>query len=76
IVFAKSCTLKKHFEGRSTHGNFELKTVELPPLSSREVMLEALFLTVDPYTRVTAKRLKMGSRMMESKWANSLLGPT
>lgn len=27
-------------------------------------MLEALFLTVDPYMRVTAKRLREGKRMM------------
>ncbi|GAB5580012.1 prostaglandin reductase 1 [Prionailurus iriomotensis] len=54
MAYAKSWTLKKHFEGSPTHGNFELKTVELPPLNNGEstdgrVLLEALFLTVDPY---------------------------
>ncbi|XP_042819620.1 prostaglandin reductase 1 isoform X1 [Panthera tigris] len=64
MVYAKSWTLKKHFEGSPTHGNFELKTVELPPLNNGEVLLEALFLTVDPYMRVAAKRLKEGDTMM------------
>lgn len=64
MVHAKSWTLKKHFEGNPTNSNFELKTVELPPLKNGEVLLEALFLTVDPYMRVTAKSLKEGDKMM------------
>ncbi|CAD7687450.1 unnamed protein product [Nyctereutes procyonoides] len=64
MVHAKSWTLKKHFEGSPTHSNFELKTVELPSLKNGEVLLEALFLTVDPYMRVAAKRLKEGDMMM------------
>ncbi|XP_007934908.1 prostaglandin reductase 1 [Orycteropus afer afer] len=64
MVLAKSWTLKKHFEGNPTNSNFELKTAELPPLKNGEVLLEALFLTVDPYMRVAAKRLKEGDTMM------------
>ncbi|XP_037008656.2 prostaglandin reductase 1 [Artibeus jamaicensis] len=64
MVRAKSWTLKKHFEGYPTNGNFEMKTVELPPLKNGEILLEALFLTVDPYMRVAAKRLKEGDTMM------------
>lgn len=64
MVQAKSWTLKKHFEGFPTDGNFELKTTELPPLNNGEVLLEALFLSVDPYMRVAAKKLKEGDRMM------------
>ncbi|KAM5332160.1 prostaglandin reductase 1 [Glossophaga mutica] len=64
MVRAKSWTLKKHFEGYPTNSNFEMKTVELPPLKNGEVLLEALFLTVDPYMRVAAKRLKEGDTMM------------
>lgn len=64
MVHAKSWTLKKHFEGNPTNSNFELKTVELPPLKDGEVLLEALFLTVDPYMRVVAKSLKEGDKMM------------
>ncbi|XP_062938410.1 prostaglandin reductase 1 [Cynocephalus volans] len=64
MVRAKSWTLKKLFVGNPTSSNFELKTTELPPLKNGEVLLEALFLTVDPYMRVAAKRLKEGDRMM------------
>lgn len=64
MVRAKSWTLKKHFEGSPTSSNFELKTVELPPLKNGEVLLEALFLTVDPYMRVASKHLKEGDTMM------------
>uniref|UniRef100_A0A671FUT4 Prostaglandin reductase 1 n=1 Tax=Rhinolophus ferrumequinum TaxID=59479 RepID=A0A671FUT4_RHIFE len=56
MVHAKIWTLKKHFEGNPTNSNFELKTVELPPLKNGEVLLEALFLTVDPYMRVVESK--------------------
>ncbi|XP_066112625.1 prostaglandin reductase 1 [Saccopteryx bilineata] len=64
MVHAKNWTLKKHFEGQPKSGDFEMKTVELPPLKNGEVLLEALFLTVDPYMRLAAKRLKEGDTMM------------
>ncbi|ERE84700.1 prostaglandin reductase 1-like protein [Cricetulus griseus] len=64
MVQAKSWTLKKHFEGFPTDSNFELKTTELPPLNNGEVLLEALFISVDPYMRIASKRLKEGDRMM------------
>ncbi|XP_021056421.1 prostaglandin reductase 1 [Mus pahari] len=64
MVQAKSWTLKKHFEGFPTDSNFELKTAELPPLNNGEVLLEALFLSVDPYMRIAANKLKEGDRMM------------
>ncbi|XP_075416428.1 prostaglandin reductase 1 isoform X1 [Tenrec ecaudatus] len=64
MVRAKTWILKKHFEGYPTNSNFELKTTELPPLKNGEVLLEALFFTVDPYMRVAAKRLKEGDKMM------------
>lgn len=34
MVRAKSWTLKKHFVGYPSPSNFELKTVELPPLKN------------------------------------------
>uniref|UniRef100_A0A2I3GD62 Prostaglandin reductase 1 n=1 Tax=Nomascus leucogenys TaxID=61853 RepID=A0A2I3GD62_NOMLE len=64
MIHAKRWTLKKHFVGNPTSSDFELKTAELPPLKNREVLLEALFLTGDPYMRVAAKRLKEGDTMM------------
>uniref|UniRef100_A0AC11EV32 Prostaglandin reductase 1 n=1 Tax=Ovis aries TaxID=9940 RepID=A0AC11EV32_SHEEP len=64
MVHAKSWTLKKHFVGYPTNSDFELKTVELPPLKDGEVLLEALYFTVDPYMRIMAKSLKEGDMMM------------
>lgn len=64
MVHARSWTLKKHFQGSPVQSDFELKTAELPPLKDGEVLLEALFLSVDPYMRVVAKRLKEGKIMM------------
>uniref|UniRef100_A0A2K6DT41 15-oxoprostaglandin 13-reductase n=2 Tax=Macaca nemestrina TaxID=9545 RepID=A0A2K6DT41_MACNE len=64
MVRTKIWTLKKHFVGHPTNSDFELKTAELPPLKNGEVLLEALFLTVDPYMRFLAKTLKEGDRMM------------
>ncbi|XP_007178365.1 prostaglandin reductase 1 [Balaenoptera acutorostrata] len=56
MVHAKSWTLKKHFVGHPTNSDFELETVELPPLKNGEVLLEALFFTVDPYMRVVESK--------------------
>uniref|UniRef100_A0A2K6FZM3 Prostaglandin reductase 1 n=1 Tax=Propithecus coquereli TaxID=379532 RepID=A0A2K6FZM3_PROCO len=75
MVLAKRWTLKKHFVGNPTKSDFELKTAELPPLKDGEVLLEALFLTVDPYMRLASKSLNEGdtmvgqqvARVMESK---------
>uniref|UniRef100_A0A8D2DCN0 Prostaglandin reductase 1 n=1 Tax=Sciurus vulgaris TaxID=55149 RepID=A0A8D2DCN0_SCIVU len=64
MVLAKSWTLKQHFKGHPTNSDFELKTAELPPLKNGEVLLEALFLSVDPYMRVVSKKLKEGDVMM------------
>ncbi|XP_075865041.1 prostaglandin reductase 1 isoform X3 [Microcebus murinus] len=64
MVLAKRWTLKKHFSGNPTKSDFELKTAELPPLKDGEVLLEALFLTVDPYMRIASKRLNEGDTMM------------
>ncbi|KAM5185461.1 prostaglandin reductase 1 [Callospermophilus lateralis] len=64
MVLAKRWTLKKHFSGRPTNSDFELKTAELPPLKNGEVLLEALFLSVDPYMRIASRKLKEGDIMM------------
>ncbi|XP_015347690.1 prostaglandin reductase 1 [Marmota marmota marmota] len=64
MVLAKRWTLKKHFSGSPTNSDFELKTAELPPLKNGEVLLEALFLSVDPYMRIASRKLKEGDIMM------------
>ncbi|XP_038625893.1 prostaglandin reductase 1 [Tachyglossus aculeatus] len=64
MVRAKCWTLKKHFEGSPTKNNFELKEVELPAIQDGEVLLEALYLSVDPYMRIVKTRLQEGDTMM------------
>uniref|UniRef100_A0A8D0KMZ5 Prostaglandin reductase 1 n=1 Tax=Salvator merianae TaxID=96440 RepID=A0A8D0KMZ5_SALMN len=65
MVCAKSWTLKKHFEGFPKQSDFELKEVELPPLKDGEVLLEAVFLSIDPYMRpYSAKVMKEGDVMI------------
>ncbi|XP_023380941.1 prostaglandin reductase 1 isoform X1 [Pteropus medius] len=63
MVQAKRWTLKKQFEGNPKDSNFELKTAELPPLKTGEVLLEALFLTVDPYMRIS-QTMKEGDTLL------------
>ncbi|XP_053755438.1 prostaglandin reductase 1-like [Panthera pardus] len=67
MVYAKSRTLKRHFEGSPPRGNLEWKTVELPPFNNGEVLLQALLLAGDPYLGVAAKRLKEGDAMMRQQ---------
>ncbi|XP_004647323.1 prostaglandin reductase 1 [Octodon degus] len=64
MVNAKSWILKKHFQGSPTQSDFELKTTELPPLKNGEILLQALFLSVDPYMRMASKKIKAGDMMM------------
>ncbi|XP_043832579.1 prostaglandin reductase 1 [Dromiciops gliroides] len=70
MVRAKCWTLKKHFKGPPTKSDFEIKEVELPALKNGEVLLEALFLSVDPYMRVSVRKyLKEGDTIMGSQVA-------
>jgi hypothetical protein len=43
--------LKSRPSGMPTHDNFELKTIELPPLADGQVRVRNLWLSVDPYMR-------------------------
>ncbi|XP_076148828.1 prostaglandin reductase 1-like [Alosa pseudoharengus] len=47
----KTWILHQHFEGFPKLGDFELRLEELPELQDGVVLLEALFLSVDPYMR-------------------------
>ncbi|KAM3590440.1 uncharacterized protein V6R79_009593 [Siganus canaliculatus] len=51
MVQSKSWTLAKHFDGFPKQSDFKLKVEELPEPKSGEVMVEAIFLSVDPYMR-------------------------
>ncbi|CAB1351527.1 unnamed protein product, partial [Coregonus sp. 'balchen'] len=52
MVQAKTWVLTRHFEGFPKDSNFELKLEQLPEPKDGEVLLEAMFLSVDPYMRV------------------------
>nr|XP_015200909.1 PREDICTED: prostaglandin reductase 1 [Lepisosteus oculatus] len=72
MVRAKTWTLRKHFEGFPQDSDFELKEQELPEPKDGEVLLEAVFLSVDPYMRPYSKvRMKEGDVMIGSQVANS-----
>ncbi|XP_022540601.2 prostaglandin reductase 1 isoform X2 [Astyanax mexicanus] len=65
MVLAKLWTLQQHFEGLPKESNFELKQEELPDPKDGEVLLEAVFLSVDPYMRPYSRmHLKEGDTMM------------
>ncbi|XP_033029369.1 prostaglandin reductase 1 [Lacerta agilis] len=73
MVRAKIWILKKHFEGFPKHSDFELKEVELPPLKDGEVLLETVFLSIDPYMRPYSRiHLKEGDTMLGSQVAKVL----
>ncbi|KAJ7335389.1 hypothetical protein JRQ81_013330 [Phrynocephalus forsythii] len=68
MVRAKTWTLKKHFEGFPKLSDFELKEVELPPLKNGEVLLEAVFFSIDPYLRPYSKtQMKEGDKVIGSQ---------
>ncbi|KAI7814639.1 putative prostaglandin reductase 1-like, partial [Triplophysa rosa] len=69
-VQAKTWVLKWHFEGFPKDGDFELKVVELPELRNGEVLLEAVFLSVDPYMRPFSRvRMQDGDVMIGTQVA-------
>jgi NADPH-dependent curcumin reductase CurA len=50
-TMARAWHLKSRPQGTPTHDNFELKDIELPPLSDGQVRVRNLWLSVDPYMR-------------------------
>ena len=48
---ARAWHLKSRPSGMPTHDNFELKTIDLPPLDEGQVRVRNLWLSVDPYMR-------------------------
>ncbi|CAN9509292.1 unnamed protein product [Ophioblennius macclurei] len=65
MVKAKTWVLAKHFDGFPKNSDFQLKEEELPEPKDGEVLLEALFLSVDPYMRAFSRyRMKEGDVMI------------
>ncbi|KAL4006979.1 bromodomain-containing protein 7 [Sarotherodon galilaeus] len=65
MVKAKSWVMTKHFDGFPKKSDFGLKVEELPEPKDGEVLLEAVFLSVDPYMRLFSKtHIKEGGVMI------------
>ncbi|CAB1421447.1 unnamed protein product [Pleuronectes platessa] len=70
MVQAKTWVLSKHFDGFPKDSDFQLKTEELPEPKDGEVLLEAVFLSVDPYMRPFSRvRMKEGEVMIGTQVA-------
>ncbi|MEQ2217272.1 Prostaglandin reductase 1 [Xenoophorus captivus] len=70
MVQAKSWILAKHFDGFPKDSDFKLKVEELPEPKDGEVILEAVFLSVDPYMRPFSKLyMKEGDVMIGTQVA-------
>ncbi|TNM93584.1 hypothetical protein fugu_001760 [Takifugu bimaculatus] len=70
MVQAKLWSLTKHFDGFPNDANFELKVEDLPEPKDGEVLLEAKFLSVDPYMRpFSGVRMKEGDVMIGTQVA-------
>ncbi|XP_039901017.1 prostaglandin reductase 1-like [Simochromis diagramma] len=70
MVKAKSWVMTKYFDGFPKKSDFGLKVEELPEPKDGEVLLEAVFLSVDPYMRLFSKiSMKEGDVMIGSQVA-------
>uniref|UniRef100_A0A3Q3WHH8 15-oxoprostaglandin 13-reductase n=1 Tax=Mola mola TaxID=94237 RepID=A0A3Q3WHH8_MOLML len=69
MVQAKAWILTKHFDGFPKDSDFELKVEELPEAKDGEVLLQALFLSIDPYMRF---RMKEGDVMIGTQVAKHI----
>ncbi|NXI01146.1 PTGR1 reductase, partial [Pachycephala philippinensis] len=73
MVIAKAWVLKKHFDGFPKTSDFDLKKIELPDLKDggeQKLLLESVFLSVDPYMRPYSQRyMKEGDIMIGSQVA-------
>ena len=47
----KQIALSSRPQGKPVLENFETKNVELPDLADKEILLEAMYFSVDPYMR-------------------------
>ncbi|XP_026152936.1 prostaglandin reductase 1 [Mastacembelus armatus] len=70
MVQAKTWVLTKHFDGFPKDSNFELKVEELPEPKDGEVLLQAVFFSVDPYMRPFSRvRMNEGDVMIGTQVA-------
>ncbi|XP_046617860.1 prostaglandin reductase 1-like [Neodiprion virginianus] len=69
MVVAKKFVINKYFEGEPKRSDLSLVEEELPALQNGEYLIEAKFLSVDPYMRPYVYRVPLGSTMIGSQVA-------
>ncbi|XP_043286006.1 prostaglandin reductase 1-like [Venturia canescens] len=64
MVLARKYVLTKHFEGEPKRSDLTIVDEELPPLQHGEFLVEAQYLSVDPYMRPYAAQFPAGITMI------------
>ncbi|XP_066585205.1 prostaglandin reductase 1-like [Prorops nasuta] len=64
MVKAKRFVIVQHFEKEPKPSDLKLVEEELPPINDGEYLVEAEYLSVDPYMRVYTTTLPLGSTMI------------
>ncbi|XP_031777177.1 prostaglandin reductase 1 [Nasonia vitripennis] len=69
MVVGKKFVFAKHFVGEPKDGDLVLETFEVPPVKDGEILVEAEYLSVDPYMRPYTARMPTGITMIGSQVA-------
>jgi len=69
MVKTKKFILAQHFVGEPKESDLKLVEEDLPPLKDREILCEAVWLSVDPYMRPYSTALPTGITMMGTQVA-------
>jgi prostaglandin reductase 1 len=69
MVRAKKIIYAKAFKGEPTPENFQLVEEDLPELKDGEILIEAVFLSVDPYMRPYMNAFPEGVTMIGGQTA-------
>ena len=69
---ARKIVITQRFQGAPKLSDFKIVEETLPPLQDGEILCKAEWLTVDPYMRAGADRLKPGEQMMGGQVARVL----
>nr|XP_033338472.1 prostaglandin reductase 1-like [Megalopta genalis] len=72
MVKAKKYVLVKHFQGEPKPTDLQLVEEELPPIKNEEFLVQAEFLSVDPYMRPYTLRYPTGITMIGTQVAKIL----